>query len=374
MSAWPRRAVAVARKPDNAKRIVGAQRGWSGAAYRSHIMATVFLNGEFVDAGDARVSAFDAGLQHGVGLFETMLARVDGDAGGSEGAGGGVEGSGGGGDRGGATVHRLGDHLDRLIASAMSLGLVSQLQREALAEAVCQTVERAGDEGGGGRTWFRVRLTLTGGDLNLLRTDSPTRHDPMVMIAAQPATAYPPEMFEQGVMAVIADARANPLNPHEGHKTLNYWWRLRALQDAAVKRAGEALIFSITNHLVGGCVSSAFLVRGGELFTPIARGEEQAVAREGLAVDAPTPTAMPSAVLPGITRKAVMEWAADLGVPVHRRMLTIHDVFAADEVLLTNSSWGILPVVQVESHPIGGGTPGEIGRRLREMWQDEIAL
>lgn len=358
----------MARKPDNAKRIVRARArsAWSGhargmgVAYRSHIMATVFLNGEFVDASDARVSAFDAGLQHGVGLFETMLARVEGDAGGGD-----------DGSRGEATVHRLGDHLDRLIESARVLGLVSQLHREALAEAVGRTVERAGAEGGG---WFRVRLTLTGGDLNLLRTDSPRRHDPMVMIVAQPATEYPPEMFERGVMAVVADARANPLNPHEGHKTLNYWWRLRALQDAGVKRAGEALVFSITNHLVSGCVSNAFLVRGGELLTPIARGEEHAVAREGLAHDAPTPTAMPSAVLPGITRKAVMDWATEIGVPVRRRMLTIHDVFTADEVLLTNSSWGVLPVVQVESHQIGGGMPGEIGRRLREMWQAEITL
>ena len=63
------------------------------------------------------------------------------------------------------------------------------------------------------------------------------------MIVVQPATEYPAEMFERGVMAVIADMRVNPLDPMSGHKTLNYWGRLRELQAAAAKRAGEAIVF-----------------------------------------------------------------------------------------------------------------------------------
>src|SRR5205814_2137459 len=66
--------------------------------------------------------------------------------------------------------------------------------------------------------------------------------DPTVLIVAQPVTRYPEAMFERGVTVVLADARANPLNPFEGHKTLNYWWRLRELQTAARKGAGEALV------------------------------------------------------------------------------------------------------------------------------------
>ena len=66
-------------------------------------MATIFLNGEFLEAADARVSAFDAGLTHGVGLFETMAATVDGDC--------------------KAEVVRVYDHLDRLAASAKALRL-----------------------------------------------------------------------------------------------------------------------------------------------------------------------------------------------------------------------------------------------------------
>lgn len=297
-------------------------------------MATVFLNGSFVSADDARVSAFDAGLTHGVGLFETMAGGVrDGEA----------------------AVTRLHDHLDRLAASARVLRLTDELRKPALAEAVRRTVEACG------LARQRVRLSITGGDLNLLASSEAGRsHDPTVLITAQPATAYPQAMFDRGVVVAITDAKANPFEPTAGHKTLNYWWRLSALRDASAKGAAEALVFQVTNHLCGGCVSNAFVVKDGALLTPIARGEEAA-------------GALPSPVLPGITRGAVIDAARELGIDVTARMLTIDDVLGADELFLTNSSWGVLPVTAVEASAIGSGTPGEITRDVRTRLLDEPA-
>ncbi len=351
-------------------------------------MPQVFLDGRFVERADARVSAFDAGLQHGVGLFETLQARVSG---------------------GEAYVRMLDAHMRRLADSAAALGLSDSLRTIALGDAVVASVEKAGYERA------RVRLTVTGGDLNLLArarqgvpgaagggAGSPsssaasgsangTGHDPTILIDVQPATLYPAEMFEAGVGVCIADAKANPFNPFEGHKTLNYWWRLRALQDAASKRVSEAIVLSITNHLVGGCVSNVFLVRGGSLWTPIARGEESAVAVNKDASDAEAAggdsggattgtrgpsgvrgsggAVLPSPVLPGITRDEILEYADERGLTVQRRMVSITDVLEADEVFLTNSSWGVLPVVRVEAATIAGGRPGQVTRALRERWE-----
>jgi branched-subunit amino acid aminotransferase/4-amino-4-deoxychorismate lyase len=328
-------------------------------------MATVFLNGAFVPQDDARVSAFDAGVQHGVGLFETMLGGVGGREAGAA-----------------ARVFRLDDHLGRLIGSARELGLSDELRPGPLAEAVLRTVEKSG------LARARVRLTITGGDLNLLArpagpgadAEAPAarratpRVRPTVMIVAQPATEYPAAMFERGVDVVIADLRVNPLDPLAGHKTIDYWGRLRELQTAAARQAGEALVFQVTNYLAGGCVSNAFIVKGGALFTPIARGEEGETARSG---NGETPSgkgaAVPSPVLPGVTRKWAMEWAAAQGIAVHRRMAPIADVLGADEVFLTNSSWGVLPVVRVEKERIGGGGVGEVTSRVREAWLRAVA-
>jgi branched-subunit amino acid aminotransferase/4-amino-4-deoxychorismate lyase len=284
----------------------------------------VWLNGEFTERADARVSAFDAGFQHAVGLFETMSAR-------------------------GSEVFRADEHLNRLIRSARTLGLSDSLKFNPLREAVRRVAEHAGLERA------RIRLTVTGGDLNMLGATGKSDHTPTILIVAQPATQYPDAMFERGVGVTVSDLRVNPLDPFEGHKTLNYWRRLRALQTASSAGAAETVVLQVTNHLAGGAVSNIFLVRDGVLQTPIAQGEEA-----GGAMAAP--------VLPGVTRGFVIDAADAMGVGCARKMLAIEDLLDADEVFLTNSSWGVLPVVQVEGKAIGSGAPGELTLGLRGKW------
>lgn len=295
--------------------------------------STVWLNGKFLDRSEARISAFDAGFQHSVGLFETMHAAA-------------------------GRVFRLNDHLARLQHSAIELGLTESLRMHALAEAIRLTVDRS--ELATGDQHARVRVTVSGGDLNLLASSGRGPADPTIMISVTPATSYPPEMFERGVGVLIAPVKANPLNPTEGHKTLNYWWRLRALQEASAARMGEALILQISNHLAGGAVSNIFLVRDNTLLTPIAHGEED-------------PDAIPSPVLPGVTRKTIIELAEAAGVGTGRQMLHVGDLLEAEEIFLTNSSWGVLPVVRIEKEAVADGTPGRLTKSLREAWAATIA-
>ena len=289
--------------------------------------SVTWVNGEFVEAADARVSAFDASVQHAVGLFETMLAV-------------------------GEHIVALHAHLLRLAASARDLDLVERLRTGPLADACQHVINRAALDRA------RLRLTLTGGDLNLLAAGTDDERTPTIIIHASPAQRYPPEMFERGIAVAIADAKANPLNPHAAHKTLDYWWRLRELQRAARAGAGEGLVLQVTNHVSGGCVSNLFAVKDDRLVTPTARGEE-ATGPRGV---------IPSPVLPGVTRAHVVELAQMQGVATERRLLTIDDVLDADEVFLTNSSWGVLPVTNVERAPIGDAVPGELTTSLREQW------
>lgn len=293
----------------------------------------VFVNGQFVDSERAAVSVHDAAVQHAVGLFETMQA-FDG------------------------RVYRLESHLQRLIGSATELGLTQSLQEPALAQLVEATLDE------NSLTEARVRLSLTGGNLSLLGRGASEgkagQHQPGVICLATPPTEYPAEYFEQGVTVTLADPKANPFDPLAGHKTTHYWTRLRTLVEAGGAGAGEALWFSVTNHLVGGAVSNAFLVTDGELVTPIARGEEP----DG---------ALRSATLPGITRQAICDMADRADIAVHRKMLTINEVLEADELFLTNSSWQVLPVVKVEKETVGDGRPGALTMKLRKMLIDDIA-
>jgi branched-subunit amino acid aminotransferase/4-amino-4-deoxychorismate lyase len=70
-------------------------------------------------------------------------------------------------------------------------------------------------------------------------------------------------------------------------------------------------------------------------------------------------------VLPGITRAAVLSIAEESGIEVRRERVEIGAILDADELFLTNSSWHVLPVVQVEQRTIGSGEPGEVTRTLR---------
>ena len=289
----------------------------------------VYLNGEMVDAGEARVSVEDAGFTHAVGLFETMAA---------------VHGQ----------VFRLDAHIQRLVDSARILGLARMLDAAVLAAAVKQTVSH------NQLAEARVRLTVTAGGVSLLRSapaEQPTT--PTVLVTATEPVAYDPAYFEQGIMALVAPQGANPFDATAGHKTLSYWGRLRTLRQAAVAGAGEALWLSVTNHLAGGAVSNVFLVKDEQLLTPIARGEE-------------VTGNLPAPVLPGITRAAILELADGMDLSTERRMLDVDDLFDADEVFLTNSSWQVLPVTRVEKTPIGDGQVGPLTQQLRAALLDLI--
>lgn len=282
----------------------------------------LYLNGNMVSPDAAAIRPDDAGLQHAVGLFETMTC---------------VHGR----------VFRLEAHLARLDASAVELGLSRGLDLDSLRKAVEQTISH------NELVRARIRLTVTAGPLSLLQPSAEGQQgpEPTVLVVPQPQTEYDPAYFQRGVTAIIAAPKANPFDLHSGHKTLAYWPRLTTLRHAAQAGAGEAIWLNITNHLASGAVSNILLVRDDVLYTPIAHGEEV----EG-AIKAP--------VLPGITRAAVLELAEQAGLTVQKKMLSVEDLLDADEVMLTNSGWQVLPVTQVEKKTIGNG---EVGPRTTEL-------
>ena len=298
----------------------------------------VWINGSLFEDKDAKIGVFDAGFQHGVGLFETMIAK-----------------------RG--TVFRAEQHMERLANSASVLRLTEKLQIQPLVEALGQVLEENNQEDA------RVRLTITGGDLNMLQqTGQSGGGDPTIVIQTQPPTEYPETFYENGVLVSLASGRANPYELGAGHKTLNYWSKLLNLQLAAMQQCGESLWLTPGAHVTGGCVSNVFIVKEGTLFTPIAQGEEGEVDK-------------PSAVLPGITRACVIELADELGIGTSKTVMTLDDVLAADEVFLTNSSWGILPVVGIratvqqedkvgtQDQPIAEGVVGNITKQLHISYE-----
>ncbi|OGO52138.1 MAG: hypothetical protein A2148_12580 [Chloroflexi bacterium RBG_16_68_14] len=286
-------------------------------------MTWVYLDGVFVDAGQARVAAGDAGLLYGRGLFETFRAR-----------------------RG--RVYLLERHLARLEAGAGTLGIELPAALGGLWDIVRELAERCGLDDA------RVRLTLTAGPSTLrlrsvqagLRT-SPEGGRPTLLLQARPATDYPERMYQQGASAIIVPVRRNETSPLSRVKSLNYLDNLLAREQARSAGADEALFLNTQGRLADGSASNVFLVKGGELLTP----------------------PVEDGALPGVTRGALLELAKGAGLGSREATLVSDDLLGADEAFLTNAVAGVLPLVSVDGVPVSSGAPGEATRRLRALYE-----
>jgi D-alanine transaminase len=77
-------------------------------------------------------------------------------------------------------------------------------------------------------------------------------------------------------------------------------------------------------------------------------------------------------ILPGVTRAATLESAAELGIAIDERPIAIEELFAAEEVFLASTTLWTYPLIEIEGRPIGAGRPGPVAARLKETLQAEF--
>jgi branched-chain amino acid aminotransferase len=267
-----------------------------------------WLNGTLLPAEEARVSVFDSGFMQGIGLFETMRAYN-------------------------GQVFRLEAHLQRLARSAAALGWTVPPDIDDLADGVRQVLLATGMPDA------RVRLTVTTGSLHAQAGDTPG----LTCVATGSAgEKYPDEYYTRGVTVVLSGACQSRGDPTAGHKTTSYFARLASLRAAHEQGAFEALWLNPEDKLAEAALSSVFAVLDGKLYVP--------------------PLETP--VLPGITRAALLELAAALGIAAVEQPVDIEDVRAADELLLASSMTEVVPIVRIGREPVGNEKPGDVTRAL----------
>jgi D-alanine transaminase len=74
------------------------------------------------------------------------------------------------------------------------------------------------------------------------------------------------------------------------------------------------------------------------------------------------------AILPGVTRRVIMEAAAEAQLPVIERQFTPADAKAAREAFISSASGAAVPVVSIDGVKIGDGKPGALTRRIGELY------
>jgi branched-chain amino acid aminotransferase len=271
----------------------------------------IYIDGKYYDERNARISVFDHGLLYGDGIFEGIRAYN-------------------------GRVFKLKEHIDRLFYSAKAILLEIPLAHADLMAATLETCRRNRIRDG----YIRLVVTRGAGTLGL---NPRSCKKPSVIIIAGKIQLYPQELYQQGMGIVTVPTTRNlhsALNP--AIKSLNYLNNILAKIEANNAGCEEAIMLNAEGFVAECTGDNIFAVKEGHLLTP----------------------PLSAGALYGITRRTVMDLAAQSGLAVSEPDLTRYDLFNADECFLTGTAAEIMPVVKIDGRTIGSGKPGPVTRNL----------
>lgn len=276
----------------------------------------IWLDGQLVDRKDARISVFDHGLLYGEGCFEGIRFYS-------------------------GKIFRLDAHIRRLFDCMRYLMIELPWNFEEVCAATQETMEACGLQDG----YIRLVVTRGKGDLGLDPRACPR---PSMFIIAQTIKLYPQEMYDNGLKVITSSyRRATPDVLCQQVKSLNYLNSIGAKIECVQQGAGEALILNAQGNVAECTGDNIFIVKDGVVYTP-------PVTEGGL---------------DGITRHAVIEICATLGISFVEKVMNRFDVIIADECFLTGTAAEVIAVSDLDGRPIGTGHAGPITTKILNSYQ-----
>jgi branched-chain amino acid aminotransferase len=282
----------------------------------------IWMNGELVPWDNANVHVLSHGLHYGTGVFEGIRAYET--------------------DRGTA-IFRHREHLERLVRSAQLYYMELPYSVDELRDTTHELIRRNGL-----KSCYIRPLAFRGyGEMGLFAQSAPID----VIVAVWPWGAYLGEEGKRsGIRCKVSSWRgisADSLIPH-AKASGQYLNSILAKTESANAGYDEAILLDVHGNVSEGSGENVFIVRDGVLSTP----------------------GHTNSILDGITRRSVIQIAADLGYPVEERDIARAELFLADEVFLTGTAAELVPVREVDDHPIG--EPGEITRVIQAKFEDAL--
>ncbi len=273
----------------------------------------VYLNGEVVPSAEARVSVEDRGFNFAEGIYE--VARIVG-----------------------GRTHRIEAHLDRLESGARALEIELPITREEVREEMLAIADRNGIEEG------IVYLQLTRGAAPRSHAP-PAGIKPTLVMLSRPFPGPAESDLQKGVSVITApDLRWGYCEV----KTTGLLPNVMAFRHAQAEGCDEAVL--VRNGIVTEATrASVFCVRDGVVYThPIDN------------------------ILPGITRKYMIEDLRAEGVDVREIGVSVEDFRSADEVFLTGTATEVLPVARIDGGAVADGTPGKLTLFARKLYLQAV--
>ncbi len=280
----------------------------------------VWINGQYFDKYDAKISVYDHGLLYGDGIFEGIRVYA-------------------------GKVFKCKEHIDRLYESAQSIALTIPLTPEQMIKAVEDTVAINKKVEG----YIRLIVTRGPGSLGL----DPRKCEPNVIVIVDDISLYPAELYENGLEIITSSYirnHPNAVNPRV--KSLNYLNNILAKIEAIRANCLEAIMLNHKGEVAECTGDNIFVIKNGVLKTPPAD----------------------AGILEGITRNFVIDLAKAEGIPFQESTLSRHDIYIADELFLTGTAAEVIAVTKVDGRTIGAGKQGPITKRLRDRFTSAVRM
>lgn len=273
-----------------------------------------FMDGQYLPMSEAKISVLDWGLLHSDATYDTVHVWN-------------------------GRFFRLDSHLDRFLGGVQRLRMKLPYDREKIASILTDCVALSGHKSA------YVEMICTRGSSPTFSRDPRDAENRFIAFAIPFGSVANKEQLERGLHVAISEAvRIPPKSVDPVIK--NYHWLdlVKGLYDAYDMGAETALIVDINGHIAEGPGFNVFLVKDGSLKTPA------------------------FGVLPGITRRSVFDLCAEIGLSVSAADIGRSEIKGADEVFITSTAGGIMPVTRIDDAAIAQGHVGPVTRRLMDLY------
>jgi D-alanine transaminase len=271
----------------------------------------VYLNGQLIPLGEAKISVLDRGFIFSDGVYEVLPLYH-------------------------RQAFRADQHIARLFRSMEAIGLKSPHTREEWLELIRTVTDAHPSE----QQLSYIQVTR-----GIAKRGHPFPEDtpPTVFIMTSSLSLPSDEVLAEGVACVAMEDRRWL---HCDIKSISLLGNVLAAQYAVEHDAVEAIQFR-DGFLTEGASSNIWVVRHGRLMAP----------------------PKDNRILEGVRYGLIEELCAASDLMLEVRPIARAEVFRAEEVLLTSAGREILPVASIDGHPVGSGKPGPVFRRLYDAYQ-----
>jgi branched-chain amino acid aminotransferase len=277
----------------------------------------LYINGQYFPESKASISVLDHGFLYGDGVYETLILYH-------------------------RRLFKLNEHIDRLYKSLKLVKIGSVISKKKMRSIICNTLKTNAVQD----AYVRVIITR-GVGYPLLDPRYCEKPSIIVIPSEMPSSIIPGHDHTKGLNVVTVKIRKVPPICFEPRvKSLNYLTNILARIEAVEANADEAILLDIHGFIAEGTGDNIFIVKSDALYTPSSLN-----------------------ILEGITRSTIIEIAEENSFEVMEKNLTPYDLITADEVFLTSTTGGVIPVSAVDGNTIDDGTIGKVTETLRKFYE-----